>query len=253
MKKSIIIALIIIGGIAFYAFSAGSADQDDFVVTAETDGSAVLVESVTLDAPGFVVIREVINDRPGQIVEVSDLLPAGRNTNVTIGLGAPSGIEGIDIGGGFPLFTSLAAVVYYDDGDGGFNSLTDTVAYVNGNVLAEDLGTGERAQESAVVPNVQAESLEGEVAVTVRYTDQGFLPKRVEIQVGDTVKFINESSRPMWVASDVHPAHTILPTFDQFTTSAYGESYFYTFQEAGEWRYHDHVNANELGTVMVSE
>ena len=49
----------------------------------------------------------------------------------------------------------------------------------------------------------------------MRYTDGGFVPANLEVPVGTVVEFKNESSGEMWVESDLHPAHNILPTFDQ--------------------------------------
>ena len=66
------------------------------------------------------------------------------------------------------------------------------------------------------------------------------------------VHFVNESSIDMWVASDDHPAHTDLPTFDQFKGSPPGEQYVYIFDQAGEWKYHDHLTPTAVGTITVT-
>ena len=57
----------------------------------------------------------------------------------------------------------------------------------------------------------------------------------------------------MWTASNPHPAHTILPTFDQFKGSEPGSVYQYTFDQVGTWRYHDHINPAFGGVVIVTE
>lgn len=264
--KKIIVTLLVVGiGIAGFYFVSNSTNTDTqggitknryleserFVVSAQSGTDEIIIDQVVMDKPGFVVIRESINDRPGQIIEVSDLLKEGIHTNVSINLGGVQEINGIDISGEFPLVIDFIAVVYTDDGDGGFNPLLDNVAYAENAALAKYVSTGEQAPESAVVPNMQSEA-GGLAAATVIYTDEGFSPNTVEISNGDTVLFINKSSRPMWVASDLHPAHNVLPTFDQFGTSAFGESYSYTFDRFGEWRYHDHVNASEVGVIIVN-
>tara|TARA_B100000745_G_scaffold74773_1_gene45136 strand:+ start:2202 stop:2978 length:777 start_codon:yes stop_codon:yes gene_type:complete len=224
--------------------------NERFVISAQSNTDEIVIDRVVMDKPGFIVIREVINDRPGQITEISDFLESGVSTNVTISLRSAQEVEAIDISGGFPVLKNLVAIVYTDDGDKGFNPLTDSVAYYKGDVLARYVNTGEIASESTVVPNTKANS-EDPIAAEIIYTDEGFSPNTVEIKKGDTVAFINESSGPMWVASNVHPAHTILPTFDQFGTSAFGERYTYTFQQSGEWEYHDHVNASKIGLIIV--
>ena len=257
VKKLLILLVVVLVGIAtVFIFGANnspapvSSTEELFVVGEQTDTEVIVIEKVVLKQSGFIVVREVINEKPGQIIEVSNYLETGTHENVVIDLQGADIQMGIDISGEFPLTRELAAVVYVDDGDRGFNPNLDTPAYANGDVLARLISTGEVASESSVVPGSSISSQEN-VAMVVTYTDNGFVPRSVEIQVGETVRFINESNRPMWVASDIHPAHNILPTFDQFGVSGFGESYEYTFDEAGEWKYHDHVNASEVGTIIV--
>ncbi len=86
---------------------------------------------------------------------------------------------------------------------------------------------------------------------TVTYTDAGFSPERVEVNLGDTVVFENESSSDMWVASDPHPSHTDFPEFDQRGGVGQGERFEFTFEEEGEWGYHDHLTPDNGGVVAV--
>jgi plastocyanin len=87
--------------------------------------------------------------------------------------------------------------------------------------------------------------------VTVEYTDAGFAPATVTINKGDTVKFVNNSSGKMWVASAPHPTHTDYPEFDEDVAVSNGESYSFTFDKVGSWKYHNHVNSSKFGTVVV--
>ncbi len=101
--------------------------------------------------------------------------------------------------------------------------------------------------------------------VAVTYTDSGFSPKTVSISVGDTVKFVNKSGKPMWVASASHPSHTVYdgtnlsahcaagatPSFDQCKSVAKGLSYIFTFTKAGTWAYHNHSISSDFGSVVV--
>lgn len=87
--------------------------------------------------------------------------------------------------------------------------------------------------------------------VRVRYTDNGFVPAKVEVSTGTMVEFVNESSMEMWVASDVHPSHEKLPTFDQFRSFRKGGLYRYVFDKAGTWEYHDHISPSLVGIVTV--
>lgn len=88
---------------------------------------------------------------------------------------------------------------------------------------------------------------------TVEYTDNGFSPKTITVKKGTKVTFTNNSSTSMWVASDVHPTHQLLPGFDELTSAAKGGSYAYTFAKVGTWTYHNHVNPTMRGTVVVTE
>ena len=48
----------------------------------------------------------------------------------------------------------------------------------------------------------------------VEFTDDGFVPKRLEIEVGQQVRFVNVSESSLWPASNIHPTHQIFPEFD---------------------------------------
>jgi plastocyanin len=87
--------------------------------------------------------------------------------------------------------------------------------------------------------------------VFVTYTNSGFSPRTITINRGQTVRFVNNSSRNMWVASDPHPTHTIYPEFDSKRGVVSGSHYEFTFNRVGTWNYHDHLNASMTGTVIV--
>lgn len=89
--------------------------------------------------------------------------------------------------------------------------------------------------------------------VTVTYTDSGYTPATVTVKKGTTVTWVNQSSGGMWTASAVHPTHQLLPGFDQLKSVAKGGTYDYTFTKVGTWKYHNHVNASDTGTVVVTE
>jgi plastocyanin len=97
------------------------------------------------------------------------------------------------------------------------------------------------AMEDGTVPQV----------VTVTYSDNGYSPATVNINVGDAVKFVNESSGKMWVASAPHPAHTDYPEFDEKSAVSKGGTYEFTFTKVGSWKYHNHAKATHYGLVVV--
>lgn len=258
MKKTISISVILIILIlAFVIFSQREEEQvatqesekatnAELVVSARKEPNTFILDRVVLDDPGFVAIHEVVNNKQGQVIEVSDYLEAGTHEDVQIFVGGADAMGALDISGEFPVEVELVAVLYSDDGDKGFNPFLDTA--VQG--VARYVRTGEPVPDELFAGGA-SQKTNAPIAATVTYSDDGFSPQTVEITQGETVRFVNESSRPMWVASDDHPAHNILSTFDQFGVSGFGESYEYTFDRPGAWNYHDHVNASQVGTVIV--
>ncbi len=101
--------------------------------------------------------------------------------------------------------------------------------------------------------------------VTITFTDSGASPANVTIKQGQTVQFVNNTTRSIWPASDDHPAHTkyagtsrnqhcpdgASTAFDACKGFAAGESWSFTFAKAGAWGYHDHLRASVGGTITV--
>ncbi|KKQ36019.1 MAG: Plastocyanin [Candidatus Nomurabacteria bacterium GW2011_GWB1_37_5] len=86
---------------------------------------------------------------------------------------------------------------------------------------------------------------------TVIYTSTGFSPETFEAVIGTKVKFENQSDRTFWVASDPHPIHTDLPGFDAGRPIQRFESYEFTFNKTGTFRYHDHSRPSYGGTIII--
>jgi len=98
--------------------------------------------------------------------------------------------------------------------------------------------------------------------VVVQYTDSGFVPAETRIAIGQTIRFVNASSRDMWPASAFHPTHTAYPGsgiekcgtsagVDIFDACGARDSYSFTFSDVGNWKYHNHLSANHGGTILV--
>ncbi|TSC79227.1 MAG: Uncharacterized protein G01um101425_727 [Candidatus Peregrinibacteria bacterium Gr01-1014_25] len=85
----------------------------------------------------------------------------------------------------------------------------------------------------------------------VVYTNDGFSPRVLTIKKGEAVTFRNDTTTEMWVASDQHPTHTLLPNFDALKGFAQGETYAHTFTQLGSWGYHNHLRAAHQGTIVV--
>lgn len=135
--------------------------------------------------------------------------------------------------------------------------------------IEEASTTTESNMEEDLSDETSSEDVAGEDTslqeVIVKYTNNGFSPQNIEIPSGTTVTFVNESSGKMWVATDVHPSHTVYPgsniskcgteeqslLFDQCESIENGGSYSFKFTEVGEWDYHNHSKSGDGGTIVV--
>lgn len=98
----------------------------------------------------------------------------------------------------------------------------------------------------------------------ITYTPTGFSPSTVTIKQGQTVTFVNQSGKKMWIGSAIHPTHekysgttlsnhcpdTTLNAFDQCAT---GDIYSFIFKKVGTWGYHNHVSSGDRGVIVVTE
>ena len=83
--------------------------------------------------------------------------------------------------------------------------------------------------------------------------ETGFTPATVRVAPVSTVNFVTTGQGSHWPALAVHPTHQMLAGFDAFKPLATGETYSYTFAQAGTWAFHDHLNPSLIGSVIVSE
>jgi len=220
-------------------------DEASVKVSPQPDTKTVKVQEAILTEPGFLVLREVIVGTAAQVVEISSYLEAGTYTDLTIYAGE--------------FYTGdaeLMVVVYTDQqNDQVLNDLDQPFVASDGSFVATYVATGESVPTSVFNPTqgvLPTSILMGDMAMnmpTITYTNDGFKPATLAVKRGAMVHFVNESDAEMWVASDSHPAHDVLPTFDQFKP---GDLYMYVFEEAGEWEYHDHLNAAFTGIIKVT-
>lgn len=100
---------------------------------------------------------------------------------------------------------------------------------------------------------------------SVTYLDSGYSPSVITIKKDDIVYFENKSSKMMWTASAIHPTHAIYPgsniemcgtntlvaIFDACKGYQLGEVWGFVFIHQGTWKYHNHLQPNHAGTVVV--
>lgn len=96
---------------------------------------------------------------------------------------------------------------------------------------------------------------------TITYSGNDFLPRKLTVVQGSTVRFYNNSDHDMWVASDIHPLHSAYPekskndcagsTFDMCRYVSKGQYWDFTFNKAGQWKYHNEDRPVDGGEVVV--
>ena len=128
-------------------------------------------------------------------------------------------------------------------------------------ILRGDEALAPLAETPAELPTETGET----TTHTIVYTANGYSPGQLTIKVGDTVIFKNESQMEMWTASAMHPTHKVYPgsgiekcgtaeaakIFDACAAIASGGEWSFTFTEAGTWAYHNHLQSNHFGKVIV--
>ncbi|MBY0111048.1 cupredoxin domain-containing protein [Patescibacteria group bacterium] len=107
------------------------------------------------------------------------------------------------------------------------------------------------SQEKPVTPQVQVKVPEG--AIVVELTKEGFSPSELTIAKGESVTFRTTGTDLYWPASNLHPSHGIYPEFDPLKPLQPTEVWSFTFDQVGEWKYHDHLAPYFTGVITVTE
>ena len=93
----------------------------------------------------------------------------------------------------------------------------------------------------------------------ISYTARGFEPKTVTVKNGDAIRFTNNSSEDLWVAStgasgSVYPGtdkECGQSSFDTCHVLKHGEFWEFTFTTSGTWSYQNNRDTTMTGTVIV--
>lgn len=85
---------------------------------------------------------------------------------------------------------------------------------------------------------------------TVTLTQDGFSPATLTIKAGTKVTWVNKSGTDAAVNSAPHPIHTAYSPLNLGNFSD-GEMLSLTFDKAGTYGYHNHLNASQEGTIVV--
>jgi plastocyanin len=144
---------------------------------------------------------------------------------------------------GLILLAGAATAAFVRMSDDNEPEETNTQTQTNSN----ETQSSEEATES-----MQAEETSDDAvaAATITYSDDGFSPTSVKIKAGETVKIKNTSSRAVEFSSDPHPVHTDNRELNLGPIQA-GESVNLKVMNKGTWGYHNHLDENESGTIVV--
>lgn len=104
--------------------------------------------------------------------------------------------------------------------------------------------------EITVTPEASASTKPAASQVEVVLGASGFSPATVTIKAGTKVVWTNKSGGMETVNSDPHPQHTDYPPLNLGRFAA-GESLSLVFEKAGTYKYHNHLDASQRGTVVV--
>ncbi|MBI4004943.1 cupredoxin domain-containing protein [Candidatus Roizmanbacteria bacterium] len=78
----------------------------------------------------------------------------------------------------------------------------------------------------------------------------GFSPETLSIKAGTKVTWINKSGSVASINSAVHPTHLVYPSLNLGEVQD-GASVSLTFDKPGTYKYHNHLNPSQKGTIVA--
>lgn len=159
------------------------------------------------------------------------------------------------------LLVLAGAIIYFRGGSNQeANEYATRTPSAAGTPMSSPSSTSTPSSSASSTPN-PGSGLRTMKKYTITATDSGYSPSTITIKAGDTVIFKNGSSQPVWTASAVHPTHRAYPTtggclgstFDACRGIPPGQSWSFKFDIAGSWKYHNHLNPSETGTIVIQQ
>lgn len=139
------------------------------------------------------------------------------------------------------LLIVVAAIILVLIGGGYFLSKNNSTNKIN-NVQPT------QAPTEAAKTTTQTSVMATEVEITL--TSQGYNPATVTIKPGTKVVWTNKSGNEATVNSDPHPFHTDYPPLNLGNFKD-GDKLELVFDKTGTFKYHNHFNSSERGTIIV--
>lgn len=114
-------------------------------------------------------------------------------------------------------------------------------------------GTEELIEQSSLTSESNSRPVSKQDSNKVEFDGVNFNPSVLRVALGQTVQFSNTADQPVWVASIPHPDHSAYSLFDALRGYASHETFSFTFDQAGTWQYHNHLEPNQIGTIIVEQ
>lgn len=116
----------------------------------------------------------------------------------------------------------------------GWYAMKNSGSETNNNTATQSRGTSTQAAEKPEVV----------------LTSSGFEPSTLTVKVGTKVTWTNKSGDLATVNSNNHPTHLLYPPLNlgEFKN---GDSLSLTFDKAGTFGYHNHLNPSETAEIVV--
>lgn len=110
----------------------------------------------------------------------------------------------------------------------------------------------ETATEESTKPTAEPsqEAMTKTEVVRIELTSSGFSPKDIEVVKGTKVLWTNNSGKAATVDSTPHPVHTDYPKLNLGSFND-GQTLELVFNDLGTFKYHNHFNSSQNGSVTV--
>lgn len=118
--------------------------------------------------------------------------------------------------------------------------------------VQDQTGSQSTTQQPTQSQNPEQSNDGAAAGVTITFKDSGFEPQSYSTKKGMLVTVKNESSMDLQFSSDDHPTHK-KETELNLNVLAPGESATFTPTRVGTWGFHDHLNSQLTGTLIVTE
>lgn len=112
------------------------------------------------------------------------------------------------------------------------------------------IGTKKPTTETKSKPAAEIQNPTPKQSVTVTVGKSGFDPQTITIKPGTRVVWENASGGTVTVNSALHPTHSIYPPLN-LGTFGDGASVQLVFDKSGTYKYHNHLDASQTGTIIV--